>query len=87
MIWEIEFSPAAAKGMRKADRQVALQIRDALVAAASLDDPRSRGRGLSGALAGLWRYRVGDYRIICDIRDSEMVIIAIEIGARDGIYD
>ena len=87
MTWRVELSPAAAKWMRKADRQVAIRIRDALAAVASLDDPRTRGKGLSGTLAGLWRYRVGDYRIICDIRDGEMVIIAIEIGARDGIYD
>lgn len=87
MSWRVELSQDAARWLRKADRQVAIRIRDALVAVASLDDPRSRGKGLSGPLAGLWRYRVGDYRIVCDIRDGAMVIVAIEIGARDGIYD
>lgn len=73
--------------MRKADPTTAQRIRDVLRAVASLENPRSRGKGLTGNLAGLWRYRIGDYRIICDIRDQELVILALDIGRRDQIYD
>ncbi len=41
---------------------------------------------LTGNLAGLWRYRVGDYRIICDILDEELVVLALDVDKRDSIY-
>ncbi|MDR1069010.1 MAG: type II toxin-antitoxin system RelE/ParE family toxin [Clostridiales Family XIII bacterium] len=50
------------------------------------DDPRAKGKGLSENLAGLWRYRIGDYRVICDIRDDMCEIIAVEVGHRSSIY-
>ncbi|WP_244518355.1 type II toxin-antitoxin system RelE/ParE family toxin [Phyllobacterium sp. OV277] len=54
---------------------------------ASLDDPRQTGKGLRGAkLGSLWRYRVGDYRIICEIQDHRLVVLVIEIGHRREIY-
>ena len=87
MTWHVALSPDAARWLRKADPQVARRIRNALRAVAALDDPRSRGKGLAGRLTGLWRYRVGDYRVICDIRDDELVILAVEVGKRDSIYD
>lgn len=87
MSWRVELSPEAARSFRRADPQVARRIRDALRAVATLDDPRHRGRGLTGRLAGLWRYRVGDHRIVCDIRNGELVILALEIGDRDSVYD
>ncbi|MBQ7262142.1 MAG: type II toxin-antitoxin system RelE/ParE family toxin, partial [Synergistaceae bacterium] len=46
----------------------------------------SRGRALSGPLAGLWRYRVGDHRLICEIQDDVLVILVIDIGHRSKIY-
>lgn len=46
------------------------------------DDPRANGKGLAGNLSGVWRYRVGDYRVLCDIRDDELVVLALEIGHR-----
>jgi mRNA interferase RelE/StbE len=54
---------------------------------AELDDARSRGKGLSGRLSGLWRYRVGDYRMICDIHDNEITIYVVEVGHRKDVYD
>ncbi|MCY3738863.1 MAG: type II toxin-antitoxin system RelE/ParE family toxin [Gemmatimonadaceae bacterium] len=53
---------------------------------AGLEDPRSLGRGLTGPLGGLWRYRVGNYRVICDIRDRGLRILVVRIGARDSVY-
>ena len=53
---------------------------------ASLDNPRSRGKALTSNLSGLWRYRVGDYRILCRIHDDKLVITVIEIGHRSTVY-
>ncbi|EHM13601.1 cytotoxic translational repressor of toxin-antitoxin stability system [Jonquetella anthropi DSM 22815] len=50
------------------------------------ENPRAFGHGLSANLAGLWRYRVGDYRIICDIQDEQLIVIALACGRRDSIY-
>ena len=50
-----------------------------------LEDPRSRGKGLTGDLAGYWRYRIGDYRVLIEIRDEQLVIVAITLGHRSGI--
>lgn len=50
------------------------------------DDPRSRGKGLTGDLAGYWRYRIGDYRVLVEIRDEQLVIVAITLGHRSSIY-
>lgn len=86
MSWRVSLSPETAKWLRKADQQTARRIRDVLRVVGSLEDPRSRGKALTGNLVGLWRYRVGDYRIICDIRDDELLIIALEVGKRDSIY-
>lgn len=86
MSWRLELSPTAAKWLRKADPQTARQLRGTLRALADLDDPRTKGRGLTGSLSGLWRYRIGDYRVVCDIRDHELVILVVELDRRDKIY-
>lgn len=49
-------------------------------------DPRAHGKGLTGNLSEKWRYRVGDYRVLCEIRDHELVVLAIEIGHRRDVY-
>ena len=49
-------------------------------------DPRAAGKALTGQFAGLWRYRVGDHRIICAIRDAELVVLVLEAGHRKHIY-
>lgn len=87
MSWEVELSPDAAKWLRKADPQIARRIRAALRAVTTLDSPRGRGKALTGGLSGLWRYRIGDYRIVCDLQDARLVVLVIEIDHRSGIYD
>lgn len=72
--------------MRKLDRQVSKRITAKLREISQLDDPRSIGKGLTGNLAGLWRYRVGDYRIICDIEDAVLVILVIDVAHRREVY-
>ncbi|RAX50801.1 type II toxin-antitoxin system mRNA interferase toxin, RelE/StbE family [Arthrobacter sp. AQ5-05] len=87
MAWTIRYSQRAAKELRKLDKPSARRMIMALEEISALADPRSRGRGLTGSLAGLWRYRVGDYRIICDLSDDQLVIVALELGHRSAIYD
>lgn len=53
----------------------------------NIDNPRSSGKALQGDLKGLWRYRVGDYRLITQIHDNELVILVIEIGHRKDVYN
>jgi mRNA interferase RelE/StbE len=86
-MWRIEVSPRAEKVLRKLDRQVARRVRDSLIRLASMTDPTSSCKPLSGPLTGLWRYRVGDYRIILDIDHGQVVIIALDLGHRRNIYD
>lgn len=50
------------------------------------EDPRATGKGLTAGLSGKWRYRIGDYRILCEIQDTDLVVLAIEVGHRRDIY-
>lgn len=87
MIWAIEYTGTAVTQLRKLDRQIARRILDYLDAKiASLEDPRTRGKALSGPLGELWRYRIGDYRVICEIQDNVMRILVVEAGHRKQIY-
>ena len=86
MAWRAELSPRALKQLRKLDKPTARRIIEYLRETASGEDPRSRGRGLTGNLAGLWRYRVGNYRIIACIEDDELLILAINIDHWARIY-
>ena len=50
------------------------------------ENPRTKGKGLTANKSGEWRYRIGDYRIICDIRDDMLIVLALSIGHRKNIY-
>lgn len=70
------------------DRQAAKRIIDYLdKRIAVLAAPRQSGKSLKGELGEFWRYRVGDYRILCEIRDDELVILAATIGHQREVYD
>lgn len=86
MAWRIDFTKAADKAFRKLDRPTAGRVLDELEEIAKLDDPRSRGKALTGNLAGLWRYRVGDYRVVCDIEDGVLVILVVDVAHRREVY-
>jgi len=88
LAWQIEFDPDALKELKKLDRPVQIRLvaflRDRL---APLDDPRSIGEALSGArLGSYWKYRVGDWRIVCDILDRRIVVRELRIGNRREVY-
>jgi len=85
--WTIEYTRTAETQLRKLDKQVARRILDYLDDnIASLENPRTRGKALSGPLGELWRYRIGDYRVICEIQDNAMRILVVEAGHRKQIY-
>jgi mRNA interferase RelE/StbE len=85
--WTIEFAQSVRKSVEKLDPQTRKRIRDYLdQRIAVLDDPRSQGKGLTGPLGGLWRYRVGDYPIICEIQDRKLVILVVIIEHHRDVY-
>ena len=53
---------------------------------AGADDPRVSGKALTGPLGGLWRYRVGDYRVICEVQNGVMTVLVLEVGNRKEVY-
>ena len=89
MVWRIEFDSRAVKELSKFDRPIQQLIlkffRDRI---ATLDDPRSIGEALRGEELGrFWKYRIGAYRVICDIRDEDIVILVIRIGYGKEVYE
>ena len=88
MAYEIEFDPEAVKDLKKLDRPVQQRIVAFLrERVAKLDDPRQVGEALAGAqLGNYWKYRVGDWRIICDIQDRRIVVRVLRIGNRREVY-
>ncbi len=87
MAWTVEIDTFAEKQLRKLDRPVQKRLLDWLLDRIDgCKNPRHFGEPLRGDLAGLWRYRVGDYRIICEIQDEQLVVLALAIGHRREIY-
>ena len=88
MVWTIEYTGTAQKQLRKFDPPIARRILDFMdERIAGAGEPRSIGEALTGPTLGLfWRYRIGDYRIICDIQDGALRVLVIEIGNRREIY-
>ena len=84
--WRIEYSDRARRQLRKLDRQVRERIREFIRAIPELETPRSKGGPLSGPLGDFWRYRVGDYRIVCDIQDNVLIVEVVKIGHRGDVY-
>jgi mRNA interferase RelE/StbE len=87
MTWTVEFTPAARKELSKAptsDRRRILDFLEKRVA--PLDDPRQIEAALSGPLAGHWKYRVGDYRIVAQIHNRRVTIIVVRVGNRREVY-
>ncbi len=87
MAWTVEVSNYAEKQLRKLDKPIQQRLLD------WLDDriegcknPRHFGEPLRGEMAGLWRYRIGDYRFICEIQDQQLVVLALAVGHRREIY-
>ncbi len=86
-MYAIVTTPKFDKAMKKFDRSVQAfiyaWIEKHLV---GCENPRLFGKGLSANRSGFWRYRVGDYRLICSIEDERLVIVMVEVGHRKNIY-
>ena len=87
--WKVEFDREAKRDLDKLDPQVTRRIERFLYErVATLDDPRSIGEALRGSKLGeFWRYRVGDWRIICEIQDAKLVVLALRVGHRREVYE
>lgn len=87
MPWKIEYNPHVEKDLRAIGRKDRQRIRDFLnERVAALEDPRSIGESLKGNLSGLWKYRAGSYRIICDIKDEAITVLVVRVGHRREVY-
>lgn len=87
MAWSIEFDPDARRELEKLDKSVSDRILKFLrERVAALDDPRTIGERLHGPLRQYWKYRIGDYRLICSIKDDRLVVIVVRVGHRREIY-
>ena len=87
-VWRVEFDPDAARDLRKlgatARRLILAYLRQRI---ATAEDPRRFGRPLTGDLTGLWRYRVGDYRIVASVKDDRFAVLMVTAGHRREVYD
>lgn len=87
MAWKIEYAQTARNQLRKLDKAVARRILDYMdERVLQQSNPRALGKPLTGPLGEFWRYRVGDYRIICDIQDNTLRILVVQIGNRREVY-
>lgn len=88
MTWKIEFLPSSEKQLQRLDRQIQKRILGFLYnRVLPNNNPRLFGKQLTGRLNRYWSYRVGDYRIIADIQDSRLTIVAVSIDHRRQVYD
>jgi mRNA interferase RelE/StbE len=88
LVWKIDFDQSALKSLERLERQDQVRVlrflNERVATAAS---PRDLGKALQGSRYGeLWRFRVGDYRLICQIKDSVLVVLVLEIKHRSKAY-
>ena len=87
MAWKINFTKNAVKQLSKLDRETArLIVRFMEEKIAGSSDARRYGHALVGDQKGRWRYRIGDYRVVCELRDNELLVVVITLGHRKEIY-
>jgi mRNA interferase RelE/StbE len=88
MAWNVEVSPKAQRQLDELDKPVARRISRFLYERiGKLDDPRQLGERLQGTLSDFWRYRVGDYRLICSLENDRLVVLVLRIGHRRDVYE
>lgn len=88
MVWRVEFSDIVDKQLSKLDKNIRHRIISWLEERLSgCNNPRLWGKALSGSQGEKWRYRVGDYRILCLIKDQVVTVEVVKIGHRKEVYD
>jgi mRNA interferase RelE/StbE len=85
--WKAEFTTEARRQFERLDRSVQRRIQTYLNDNVLADNPRRFGRALRGDLSGLWRYRVGDFRLIAKLEDAILTVVIIKTGHRSVIYE
>jgi mRNA interferase RelE/StbE len=87
MAWKVELSPRTLTQLEKLDKSVSRRILKFLYERVEkLDDPRTIGGRLQGTLREFWKYRVGDYRLICSLEADRLVVLVLRIGHRRDVY-
>ncbi len=88
MAWRVEFAKGAQKDLTKVDAPGRVRVLRFLAERiANSDDPRSLGEALKGPVVGrYWKYRVGDYRVICDLQDALLLVLVVRVGHRREVY-
>ena len=88
MVWQLEYTRTSLKQLSKLDKPAAktsIDFMDERIAV--MQDPRDTDKALTGAMLGAyWRYRIGEFRIICDIQDKKLCVLVVEVGSRKDIY-
>ena len=88
MQYKIVFSEKAKKQLKKLDKHISALILGWLEKnIQNCDNPRVHGKGLVENKSGQWRYRIGDYRVICEIKGNQVIVLVLNIGHRKEIYD
>lgn len=87
MGWTVEISDVAEKQLKKLDKPMQKRILDYLDdRLENCKNPRHFGESLKANKSGLWRYRIGDYRVICEIKEDKLVVLVLAIGHRREVY-
>ena len=87
MSWVYRFNESAKQELKKLDRQIQKEIVAYLDdRIATREDPRRFGKPLRADLTGLWRYRVRDYRLVCQIQDDVLLVLVVTVGHRKDVY-
>lgn len=87
MAWRIEYLRSVRKAVEQIDPTERRRIREFMEKrVATLDDPRTLAKPLKGADGSLWRYRVGAYRVVCEIHDTAVVVLVVRVGHRKEVY-
>ena len=88
MAWKIEWDDRALRELKKLDitaqRRIFRYLEEQVLPSSN---PRKLGKSLGGPKAGLWRYRVGDYRIVAKIEDKKLIVLILRVGHRKNVYD
>lgn len=88
MKYNVVFTEGAKKQLKKLDRHIASLIIGWIERNLQYcENPKMHGKGLTSNRSGQWRYRIGDYRLICEIQDENIIILVLEIGHRKSIYE
>lgn len=85
-LWRVEYVDRAQRVLQKLEKPVRERIEAYIASILDCPDPRSREKPLTGPRAGQWRYRVGDYRVLCELRDEVLVILVLEVDHRSRVY-